>query len=121
MRGIRELGIILEFGGREQDQNTVFPVKEHNATGVGEMYRGPLGRTYLAGRKYYPRLGESGEKVVLRLLVEVMNDSMGPKTCVSSLLVFSVISYLPDLNNRLPQQVTEWQHYQWCQQNCLLY
>lgn len=60
-------------------------IEAHNALGVGEWYHEPLRRVYAA---VLNTDGTIRGLLVLRIAIEALNDTMGPKGLVPSLLVF---------------------------------
>lgn len=76
-------------------------VESHNSLGSGEKYHSPLRRIFLKVKDTYPHLDN---KIILKLSVKSMNDTMGPHGLVPSLLVFGILPRFPISNTGLPDQ-----------------
>ena len=76
-------------------------VESHHSLGIGEKYHSPLRRIFLKVETSYPHLPK---RVILKLSVKAMNDTMGPNGLVPSLLVFGMLARFPIVNSSLPDQ-----------------
>ena len=86
-----EQGIDLQLSG----------IEDHHSLGAGEQQHYPLRNICGKIRMEYPRLDK---RLILRLAVKAMNDTLGPSGLVPSLLVFGSISRIPNVNAKHPDQ-----------------
>ena len=76
-------------------------VKAHSSLGIGERLHEPLRRIYRKVRADYP---QAHNKILLNIAVKAMNDTIGEKGLVPSLLAFGITPRFPIISTDLPTQ-----------------
>jgi transposase InsO family protein len=76
-------------------------IEAHNSLGIGERLHEPLRRIYEKVQMDYPHISP---RIILKITVKVMNDTIGESGLVPSLLVFGVVPRFPMLSTDLPNQ-----------------
>jgi transposase InsO family protein len=76
-------------------------IEAHNSLGIGERLHEPLRRIYEKVQMDYPHISP---RIILKITVKVMNDTIGENGLVPSLLVFGVVPRFPMLSTDLPNQ-----------------
>ena len=76
-------------------------VKAHSSLGIGERLHEPLRRIYRKVRADYP---QAPNKILLSIAVKAMNDTIGEKGLVPSLLTFGITPRFPIISTELPTQ-----------------
>lgn len=76
-------------------------VESHNSLGLCERYHGPLRRLF---RKVHHDNPNYCPRILLRIALKAMNDTMGENGLVPSYLVFGILPRFPVIESEVPEQ-----------------